>query len=241
MSANPQAPEEKLQDFRDMRHSERIRLVLEQPGLDHWDVATEGMATAAVLGIRGEKAAGVRRTFEAANLYTRRFLDAHVKGDAAALAWLREPPERHGLGGVVSVEALPAAPPAPTPAELERVGRTRGDAAVVEALKQARASDPGAAVLAEGALNRLGYRLLARGQAGLAVDVLAIAIEKYPASANAQDSLAEALEAAGRHAEAVAASRKALELLDARPGTPAGAADPVRRSSQDRLRRLEKN
>ena len=71
-------------------------LLLEQPGLDHWDVATEGMATAAVLGIRGEKAAGVRRTFEAANLYTRRFLDAHGKL-VAARRRLKQPRLEHRL------------------------------------------------------------------------------------------------------------------------------------------------
>jgi hypothetical protein len=236
LAADPRAPEEHLQDFRDMRGSERLRVVLERPRLDHWDVATEGMATAAVTGMRGEDADGVRRTFEAANLYTRRFLDAHVKGDAAARAWLAEPPSSHGLEGIVTVEALPAVPPLATAADLERMLARRDARGIVSALTLARAADVKAPVLAEQPLNRMGYRLLAIGAQPEAIEVLGLVASIHEGSANAQDSLAEALEGAGRTQDALAASRHALELL-AKQKEPNVA---LRRANEERVRRLAK-
>jgi hypothetical protein len=153
LSADPRFPED-LQDFRDMRYSDRLRLVLEATGLDHGDVATEGMATATILSVRGDKAPAVRRTFEAANLYTRRFLDAHVKGDAEARRWLEATPLADGLEGVVTVEALPASPASASAAGIERLTTTRGPKAAVEALKTTRLADAKAPVLAEASLNR---------------------------------------------------------------------------------------
>jgi len=234
LSVDPRFPED-LQDFRDMRYSERVRVVLEQKGLDHWDVATEGMATAAVLSVRGAKAAGVRRTFEAATTYTRRFLDAHVKGDPEARRWLDATPASNGFDGVVTVEALPASPAPATAADIERLAATRGPKAAVEALGSTRVADAKAPVLAEPSLNRIGYRLLGSSEPALAVQVLTMAAEMYPTSPNAQDSLAEALEAAGRPADAIAASRKALALVES---SSAGATS-VRQSAEERIKRLE--
>jgi tetratricopeptide (TPR) repeat protein len=238
LGADPRFPED-LQDFREMRYSERLRLVLEAKGLDHWDVATEGMATATVLSVRGDKAPGVRRTFEAANLYTRRFLDAHVKEDAEARRWLEATPSSHGLEGVVTVEALPAAPAPASAADVERLHATRGPKAAVDALEQTRLADTKAAVLAEPSLNRIGYRLLGASETALAVDVFTMAMELYPTSPNAQDSLAEALEAAGRPAEAIAASKKALALVEASADPSSGGTSSVRQSSEERIKRLE--
>jgi hypothetical protein len=234
LSVDPRFPEDKLQDFRDMRYAERLRLVLEKPKLDHWDVATEGMATAAVTGMRGEHAVSVRLTFEAANLYARRFLDAHVKGDGGARAWLSRPPADHGLEGTVSLERLPAEPAVATAVDLERLLERRDVPGVASALRRAQAVDPRPAVLAEPALNRWGYRLLALGAQAEAVELFQLAAALYADSANAHDSLAEALEAAGRTADARAAAGKVLELL-------AGAKEPnaaLKRANEERLRRL---
>jgi hypothetical protein len=238
LAADPRFPED-IQDFRDMRYSERLRLVLEAKGLDHWDVATEGMATATVLSVRGDKAPGVRRTFEAANTYTRRFLDAHVKGDADARRWLETPPASNGFEGVVTVEALPASPAPAAAADIERLFSARGPKAAVDALENTRAADLKAPVLAEPSLNRIGYRLLGASEPALAVEVLTMAAEMYPTSPNALDSLAEALESAGRPADAVAASKKALALVAASPDPSSGGSRSVRQSCEERIKRLE--
>jgi|CXWL01.1.fsa_nt_gi hypothetical protein len=64
----------------------------------------------------------------------------------------------------------------------------------------------------EADLNTFGYTLLGFGKVDDAVAVFSRATVEFPASANAWDSLGEALAAAGRTAEAVAAYRQSLAL-----------------------------
>ena len=78
----------------------------------------------------------------------------------------------------------------------------------------------------EAEVNRLGYRLLAEGAVDRAVTTFAINTRVYPRSANTWDSLGEALLAAGRRDEAIAAYRRAVAL------------DPEFGSSVEALRRL---
>ena len=78
----------------------------------------------------------------------------------------------------------------------------------------------------EGDVNALGYRLLGAGAIDRAIAVLAVNTRVYPRSANTFDSLGEALLAAGRRDESIAAYRHAVEI------------DPEFRSSIEALRRL---
>ena len=82
----------------------------------------------------------------------------------------------------------------------------------------------GLAAPAEGDLNAWGYRLLARQQAKQAIAVLQLAVQLAPHSANGHDSLAEAYEADGARAQAIAHYRRSLEL---EPGN-AHAAERLR-------------
>jgi tetratricopeptide (TPR) repeat protein len=50
----------------------------------------------------------------------------------------------------------------------------------------------------ENLINQLGYQLLGRGQADEAIEVFKTNVERYPASANVYDSLAEAYERGGK-------------------------------------------
>jgi len=78
----------------------------------------------------------------------------------------------------------------------------------------------------EAEINALGYRLLGAGAVERAVAVFGINTRAYPRSANTYDSLGEALLAAGRREEAIAAYRRAV------------AIDPQFGSSVEALRRL---
>ena len=75
-------------------------------------------------------------------------------------------------------------------------------------------------VSSEAAVNRLGYALMRDGALEEAIAIFRLNAESYPLSPNVHDSLAEALAAAGRRAEAVAAARAALAInpsnIDAR-------------------------
>ena len=73
-------------------------------------------------------------------------------------------------------------------------------------------SDPSAPAVAENRLNRLGYRYLGQDKADNAVVVFRLYVALYPESANAHDSLGEALMKSGLLEEATASYRKSLEL-----------------------------
>jgi len=73
-------------------------------------------------------------------------------------------------------------------------------------------------------VNALGYRLLSADRAA-AVAIFRLNVRAFPRSANAWDSLGEALVTNGQHAEGIAAYRKALELS---PGFPS-AVEALRR------------
>jgi CubicO group peptidase (beta-lactamase class C family) len=75
-------------------------------------------------------------------------------------------------------------------------------------------------------LNMLGYELLGDGEIEMAIAVFELNIHKYPAEANAYDSLAEAYLTRGDREEAVKMYRKALEV------------DPAFENSQRMLERL---
>lgn len=100
-------------------------------------------------------------------------------------------------------------------------------------LAAARAKDPNAAVSREGQLNFMGYNLLMAGKTRDAIGLFRFVTEQFPQSANAQDSLAEALEKSGDPTAALEASRKCLAL--------AGPDDRAAKSSQERIARLSKN
>jgi hypothetical protein len=63
-------------------------------------------------------------------------------------------------------------------------------------------------------------------------------VERFSASANAYDSLAEALEAAGERREAVAATERALEMLAKQELTPEQRRD-MAELLEARLKRLK--
>jgi hypothetical protein len=107
--------------------------------------------------------------------------------------------------------------------------------AAVQRLHELRKTHPAAYVLQEQILNSLGYSLLAEKKTAEAVRMLELAAAWYPESANAHDSLGDAYEAAGRTAEAIQASERALALVDkAHPQRRAG----IRASAEEKLKRL---
>ena len=73
-------------------------------------------------------------------------------------------------------------------------------------------SDPEAPEISENRLNGLGYRYLGQDRADDAVAVLSLYAALYPSSANAHDSLGEALMKSGRLDEALASYQRSLEL-----------------------------
>ncbi len=194
-----------------LRYSPRV--VLGFPRLRHTDFSSGGMLAALAPGFDGEPLGDTALGAELVVTACRHFLDAHVKGDAAAgerlLALGRSPVVPAGFVTVRSLAALP-----PPPAEelvVERVLAGGTDDALAR-VRAARARDPELVPFAEETMNRVGYQLLGAGRLDEAVAVLALVVEVFPGSANAHDSLGEAYAAAGARELATRALRRSLEL-----------------------------
>lgn len=92
----------------------------------------------------------------------------------------------------------------------------------------------------EAVLNALAYTLLRVGKSAEAAAVFRMNAERHPQSANAWDSLAEAAEGSGDRAEAVRASRRALELLSKDTVLTDAARSAILTAATERIRRLER-
>lgn len=206
--------ENRIADFEAMRYSTRYQYLVDAPGIHHWDFATEGMAASAVLGNRGANGPRLQQAFETTNRYVLQFFNAYLKKDADALAFLGRTPEANGVpAGLATVRVLPAVTPAPTIDEALAIVATAGVAAAIERIEEARKTDPQASLFAESVLNQFAYRVLRRRPPAESIAIFRKIVELFPASSNALDSLAEALEAAGDKREAVIVTGKALEVL----------------------------
>ena len=92
----------------------------------------------------------------------------------------------------------------------------------------------------EPVLISIAYGLLSRGHRREAVEVFRIATRRYPASANAWESLGEAHEAAGDRRKALEASRRALTVLPHDSALTDALRETIRRAAADRIERLTK-
>jgi tetratricopeptide (TPR) repeat protein len=223
-----------------MRYSNRHHLLVDAPGIDHWDFATEGMAASTVSRVRGENAPRLQRTFEIVNRYVLAFFNAYVKEDAAEAAFLRRAPSANGAPeGLATIRELPGIRPAPTLEAFEQLLATRGAAAGLEEFEAARRRDPDAPLFTEGRLNTLGYRLLNREKPAEAIAVFRTIVQMFPASTNAWDSLSEALERHGSRTEALDTTLKALAALEAEALSPA-RRQQLETALRERLARLQR-
>jgi tetratricopeptide (TPR) repeat protein len=107
--------------------------------------------------------------------------------------------------------------------------------------RKLKAANPSAPVVAEARFNGMGYGYLQRGETAKAIVVFRLNTELYPESANTYDSLAEATEASGDKAGAVALYKKALEVAGQGKGSTAagaGSDESVRAHAKARLEAL---
>jgi tetratricopeptide (TPR) repeat protein len=98
---------------------------------------------------------------------------------------------------------------------------TAGDTAAAErAVAAARSKTVNRYVSFERDINGLGYRLISAGKMDQAIQVFRLNTRAFPSSANAFDSLGEALLGAGYRDAAIASYRRALSV---QPGFPPSA------------------
>jgi dienelactone hydrolase len=219
-----------------MRNADRTRIVFEDAALDHLDFSSIGFAATRV-GLRTAAKDAAAAAFAAWPRATLWFFDAHLKGDAAAAARIADLPRSLGLAtGAVTVERKAAEGPGPDELQLaEALGDDfAGALPRVRALLAAQGGSPGI----ERSLNLSAYQLLGSGRADDAMALFQLNTETFAGSANAWDSLADGYEATRAPDKALAATKKALELLAKDTTTPEARREAIRRSAEDRLARL---
>ncbi len=93
-------------------------------------------------------------------------------------------------------------------------------------------------VVSEDAITRLYFALAAEGERGNAVALLEWLVERQPGSPAALDRLAAAYEAAGRKDDSRKATERVLQLLEQPGDLSAASRAALRKSAEDRLKRL---
>ena len=124
-----------------------------------------------------------------------------------------------------------------TLAQFQGLMNESGVEKAIARIKELRQTHPNAYILQERTLNGFGYALLSENKFAEAVAILELVAAMVPESPNAHDSLGDAYEAAGRAADAIASSERALRLLDKVTGPQ---RDAIRQSAEGKLARLKK-
>jgi tetratricopeptide (TPR) repeat protein len=105
-------------------------------------------------------------------------------------------------------------------------------------LAEARRSDPAAVLFPEAIVNIIGYEHLQDGDVDGALAIMELNVTAFPQSANAHDSLADALLAAGQKDGARQSATRALELLASDTTEPPARRALIRESAEQKLTQL---
>ncbi len=156
--------------------------------------------------------ADVLLAYRSGVLYVHKFLDAYLKNDAAALAFIKASPGKHGIGPqTMSMQFRPAKFALLGEADFLRAFADGGfkDAQALHAKLTAASPEFKLSYIN---LNILGYQLLRGQNARGAVELFKLATHIEPKFASAYDSEGEAYEALGEKTLAIAAYEKALAV-----------------------------
>lgn len=140
------------------------------------------------------------------------------------------------VGATVKVPLVTLDPSVKIPYEMIAAGDRAGGVAEWKRIV-ADAATPRPAYADPDYLNLLGYAVMQAGHTDQALALLGAITEVFPASANAVDSYGDALWAAGRRTEALAAFERGLGMLDADPIMAAADKPAWRTAVTDKLTR----
>jgi dienelactone hydrolase len=144
--------------------------------------------------------------------YVREFLDAYLKKDAAAMAFLKNAPQTNGVPPhVMRMSRRPASALLPSEESFVAEFKRRGFQGALPIYEGMRKDEPGF-TLHPIKLNKWGYQLLGKGDPKGAIELFKLAIAIEPEWGAVQDSLGEAYEAVGEKTLAIAAYERALQL-----------------------------
>ena len=162
------------------------------------------------------------QAFETTNRYVLAFFNAYVKA-ATRRSWRScgAIPEANGApAGLATIRELPGIEPAVTPEGLFRLITARGVPAAWRSSMRTVPATHRRSCSGKIASTRWPIACCARRTLPRRLTIFRRIIEIYPASSNAYDSLSEALETTGAREEALAVTRKGLEVLERQDLTP---------------------
>jgi dienelactone hydrolase len=156
--------------------------------------------------------ADVVQAYRSVVLYVHRFLDAYLKRDDQALAFIRQSPAKQGIAPqLMAMRFQPASATVPSEAAFLRAFAAagyRGAQAIHARMREASADF----ALSPVNLNTLGYQLLRGKNARGAVELFKLATHLEPRFGNAWDSEGEAWEALGDKEQAIKAYEQAVAV-----------------------------
>jgi tetratricopeptide (TPR) repeat protein len=143
--------------------------------------------------------------------YTREFLDAYLKHDSSAVAFLKRSPDENGVPKhVLDASFRPAVPPPTTFADIRKQVGQAGFDHVADVYASVRLKQP-AFVLEADVVTAWAYRLFGEHHPNEAVDIMRFAIQLQPSS-RAYGSLGEIYARTGQRSLAIENYKKALEI-----------------------------
>lgn len=193
----------------DLKYADFYKLTMYP--MEHFAFSSTYLRFASDVRFNQYSRAEVSRAYGWTATYVRHFLDAYLKDDGAARAYLAATPAKHGIPAyAATMEPRPAAPRPSRErlaAELARQGFQDAHAAYVAIYGKDKA--PG---LPETELAAWGFALMRTGDVKPAIAIFRLITQLYPSSANAFDALAAAFERDGDKAQAILNYRQALRL-----------------------------
>lgn len=225
-----------------LKYAERYSFEIND--LSHVDFTNFALLYSAVLSEQARQNPPIsarKAAFEAMSRYILDFFDVHLKGGGedkreklkTPEKWKGYPPD------YVSFRYLKARSAPPSYAEFLRIIRETGIKRGVQIYREILRRDPAASVISEKSINNLGYELLSSGKIDEAVRMLKLNVEKYPRSANAYDSLADAYKEKGDQPCAASAYRKLLEVLPLDASLDEPGKVSLRRKATEQLNTLK--
>ena len=143
--------------------------------------------------------------------YTGHFLDAYLKHDAAAMAWIKRTPAENGAPSHFLSATYRPAKGAPATIESFRMELGRKGFDHAEDVYAAMQKESPTFKLDESAVDSWGHQLMADNHLPEAVAIFKLNATNYPASGNVYDSLGEAYVKSGQKQQAIDSYKKSLE------------------------------
>lgn len=194
----------------DMKYSDVYTVTL--PAMEHFAFSSEALRFVPAKNFNDYSRAEVNQAHGWAARYVLQFLDAYLKQQPAAKAFLANTPAQNKVPAhLLTLDTHLSEGTPPTlemlAAEAAKSGFVKTGEVYAAMRKQDAKFD-----LAEGALNDWGYKLLRNGDKQGAIEVLKLVTVLHPDSGNAYDSLAEAYEANDDKPQAIESFQRSLKL-----------------------------